>query len=472
MSHKITVMRITIALIILILAFSAVKAGDSQTYSIGVGYGYSTLLGGTPPWFTLTRTYHIRFESYFREKWRLELGFSSYRIYDDSTAHSQFKFGSEKIHRTRVWKGTDLTTLIRYRRSLIGQKLFLVGGVGGGIAIWKMADAKKDTTLKVVGQRGETVDFSATEVMLSSALGLEGHLSGRWKLAVEIRANYLTGAGAEFAKSFDNSRGRWSLMPVVFFSYRFGKDYWKLEPWTSSPLSWESLDTLQRVAASNKIETTKGQSRERGLPAIASDSEKEEGCSGFKTTARGLVDLNGCPIDTDCDGIPDYADNCPNNPMGAMVDKNGCPIDSDKDGIPDGLDDCPGSDSGMAVDKYGCIDLSILEKPIALNVRYQKGSFEIDPVSQKKLDDMSRILRRAEGVRVEIDGYAFDAATIEEDLTLSQKRANRVRDYLLKLGIDTNRMKPVGKGRLYLGAGEGNVQELKTAPRIELIFFK
>jgi len=94
--------------------------------------------------------------------------------------------------------------------------------------------------------------------------------------------------------------------------------------------------------------------------------------------AYGMVDLRGCPVDVDCDGVPDYLDNCPRNRLGALVDGYGCPTDGDNDGVPDGLDNCPDSDSGLAVDHNGCIDLSILEKPVILNIKYQSGSFEID----------------------------------------------------------------------------------------------
>ena len=66
------------------------------------------------------------------------------------------------------------------------------------------------------------------------------------------------------------------------------------------------------------------------------------------------VDVNGCPIDSDGDGIPDYQDKCPNTPYNVKVDANGCPLDSDGDGIPDYKDKCPDSPKGVKVDKSGC----------------------------------------------------------------------------------------------------------------------
>lgn len=96
--------------------------------------------------------------------------------------------------------------------------------------------------------------------------------------------------------------------------------------------------------------------------------------------------INGCGVpdnDTDYDGIPDYADNCPgsHNPGQADMDADGigdacdpdidgdnipnetdnCPsepnpdqADTDGDGVGDACDACPDTQSGLMVDATGC----------------------------------------------------------------------------------------------------------------------
>jgi OmpA-OmpF porin, OOP family len=66
------------------------------------------------------------------------------------------------------------------------------------------------------------------------------------------------------------------------------------------------------------------------------------------------VDKDGCPLDSDKDGVYDYLDKCPGTPAGVKVDKNGCPLDSDKDGVYDYLDKCPGTPAGVKVNQDGC----------------------------------------------------------------------------------------------------------------------
>jgi outer membrane protein OmpA-like peptidoglycan-associated protein len=81
-------------------------------------------------------------------------------------------------------------------------------------------------------------------------------------------------------------------------------------------------------------------------------ADKKDQCPN--TPAGAVVDANGCPIDTDGDGVPDGIDTCANTPKGAQVDEKGCPKDSDGDGVFDGIDTCPGTAAGCKVDEKGC----------------------------------------------------------------------------------------------------------------------
>jgi hypothetical protein len=66
------------------------------------------------------------------------------------------------------------------------------------------------------------------------------------------------------------------------------------------------------------------------------------------------VDADGCPADSDGDGVVDGCDACPETPECAEVAEDGCPIDSDQDGVADGCDECPGTGSGGLVGPNGC----------------------------------------------------------------------------------------------------------------------
>ena len=67
-----------------------------------------------------------------------------------------------------------------------------------------------------------------------------------------------------------------------------------------------------------------------------------------------MVDAKGCPLDDDQDKVPNYLDKCPNTPALVIVDSVGCPLDTDKDGVVDYLDKCPNTPANVQVDANGC----------------------------------------------------------------------------------------------------------------------
>ncbi|PKK83942.1 MAG: hypothetical protein CVT49_05820 [candidate division Zixibacteria bacterium HGW-Zixibacteria-1] len=465
-------MRLLILLVMLITMISPAFAEGFYRFSISADYGYATLVGGVPPWYTIENTYGLKIDTYFKNKWRIGMGINRYKIYDDSSAHNEFKFGSDEQFRQKVWKGYDLVLFLNYNLTPYSSRLSAEAGFGGGVTVWKIHDAMTDTTIKTIGERGEMTDLAATEVLLLSKIGVGYRLHPRFMLGIDIYANYLTGAGLEFDKTFEKQLSKWNLKTSIKLSYLFG-----IGGWPEKMTSGSSQGViLQRISQTGKNEP---QPQEVTIPAQNRADADGDGipdynddCPGTPGAAYGMVDLRGCPVDVDCDGVPDYLDKCPRNQVGALVDTYGCPLDSDKDGVPDGLDDCPESDSGLAVDNTGCIDLTVLEKPVILNIKYESGSFEIDRDTQEKLNQISRLLLKAPGIRVEINGYTDNIGTAEANQSLSQKRANRVRDYLAKMGIESSRLTPVGKGEVNFVASNETSEGRQKNRRVELVFFK
>lgn len=469
---EIGAMGIVRILAILMLVTSSVSAEGFHRFSVGAGVGYATLSGGSPPWYTLAPAFSGKLGTHLKGRWNLELGFASFKIYDDTSAHSEFKFGSDENDRQKAWKGYDLTLLFKRRFSPEGSRLSACGGIGGGISTWKVLDAKADTVLKTVGERGETTDFATTEIILTMNAGLEYQVHRNLRLEFDFYANRFTGAGREFDDAVEKNISPWNLRAGVYLSYLFGKVGWESK-WNEGrsqqtapqPASGKGL-TSPELATTPKTGSVDDDSDGDGILDV------KDHCPRTPPEAYGMVDIRGCPVDSDCDGVPDYLDNCPDNPLGALVDENGCPLDSDNDGIPDGLDDCPNSDPDLAVDQSGCVDLSPLEIQIILNIKYQSGSFEIDRSTQEKLDELSRILLKAIRVRVEINGYTDNIGTTQANRILSQKRANRVRDYLVRLGIESERLMPIGRGEANFIASNATRKGRQTNRRVELIFFR
>jgi outer membrane protein OmpA-like peptidoglycan-associated protein len=367
-------------------------------------------------------------------------------------------------------------------------KVRLYAGFGGGLMVWRFIDPSTGEKFQVEGINNQTIDFAASELFFSGKMTLQWMVNEHWSLNWRLRGDYLTGLGAEFADDVNSSRGKILGSLIISVGYSFG-----LVPssWASDE-NWSSIPGDLPPPPPGEIEDGDGD----GVPdetdrcldtpigievdrfGCARDSDGDgvsdnlDDCPDTEFRARSQVDIHGCPIDSDFDGIADYRDDCPNNPVGAAVDAVGCPMDSDGDGVPDGLDDCPHTLVGVEVDPNGCIDLSMLAEPMILNIRYVPGSFEIDPRSRERIQKLASMLSFVPAVKMEINGYTDNIGTALANRELSLKRANRVRDFLVANGVDTDRIKVFGKGEANFVASNQSAAGREKNRRIEIIFYQ
>ena len=184
------------------------------------------------------------------------------------------------------------------------------------------------------------------------------------------------------------------------------------------------------------------------------------------TPTGAQVDAEGVAIDSDSDGVPDGLDECDNSPAGAAVDSRGCPFDADQDGVADSVDACLGTPPNVAVDSRGCPVVERLTETITLNINYASGSFAPDEPARQELHRLSVRLYAYPETKIEIAGFTDNRGSEISNLTLSQKRAQAVLEYLAGVGIAVERMKAVGYGenRMYF-VGDNNTEAGRRANR-------
>jgi len=184
--------------------------------------------------------------------------------------------------------------------------------------------------------------------------------------------------------------------------------------------------------------------------------DSKDKCPKEAEDKDGFQDEDGCPDpDNDGDGIADAKDKCPTE--AGPAENEGCPDkDTDSDGIVDRLDKCPDqpeTKNGFQ-DEDGCPD-EIPEKLKAFTgtiqgINFKTGDADLTPQSSAILDKAVAVLVEFKDIRLEVQGHTDDvplkSKKFVDNTALSQARAESVKAYFVKKGVDAARIEAKGYG--------------------------
>ncbi len=164
----------------------------------------------------------------------------------------------------------------------------------------------------------------------------------------------------------------------------------------------------------------------------------------------GPIENNGCPWgDRDDDGTADNEDDCPDK--AGPEENKGCPYkDTDGDGVLDKDDECM-FEVGTIPNK-GCPEAPVtpeVQKTLnnfAKTILFDSGTAIIKEESRTVLIEIVNILKEYPSSGFTVEGHTDSTGSYELNKDLSEFRANAVKAFLVKNGIDTNRLLTVGYG--------------------------
>ena len=205
-----------------------------------------------------------------------------------------------------------------------------------------------------------------------------------------------------------------------------------------------------------------------GCPDVDNDRDGfldvEDRCPDEPENLNNYQDEDGCPdakpiADTDGDRLTDDVDRCPYDAedYDTFEDEDGCPeLDNDFDGVPDTLDECPfekETHNGIE-DEDGCPDEApkrvIIEKSrikITDKIFFETGSSEIKVISFELLNEIVDVLiEHTELQKIRVEGHTDNVGDDLYNLKLSQARAESVVAFLVKAGVENERLDPAGFG--------------------------
>jgi OmpA-OmpF porin, OOP family len=201
----------------------------------------------------------------------------------------------------------------------------------------------------------------------------------------------------------------------------------------------------------------KGPSANKGCPVVkvAELDTDGDGLVDSKDdcpTEPGPMENKGCPLkDRDGDGVLDADDACPDEP--GPKENKGCPVkDKDGDNVEDKFDNCPevkgpASNQGCPEKERQLVIITSDKLLIKEKVFFATAKATILPRSFPLLNNVSKVLREHPEIQlIRVEGHTDSQGGRDYNISLSQRRANSVKDYLIHQGVEGTRLQARGFG--------------------------
>ena len=305
--------------------------------------------------------------------------------------------------------------------------------------------------MQVVSSKNEDVIAKDTDAELYAGIGAKYRVDNGWGLR---------GDGRILFPPSSSGNGATVDFEVLLSIY---KEFGRKAPEKAAPEGPKDTDGDGITDDVDKCPNEPGPKENQGCPDKDTDGDgivdRLDKCPNEAEDKDGFEDQDGCPdLDNDKDGVPDKDDKCPNE--AGPPENQGCPDkDTDGDGIIDRLDKCPDqpeTKNGYQ-DEDGCPD----EIPAKIKqftgviqgINFKVSSADLLPSSNATLNKAVAVLKEFPDLKMEIQGHTDDQKFIkgtngkfENNMELSQGRAESVKAYFVKNGIDEGRLSAKGYG--------------------------
>jgi OmpA-OmpF porin, OOP family len=132
-------------------------------------------------------------------------------------------------------------------------------------------------------------------------------------------------------------------------------------------------------------------------------------------------------------------------PAPVVVQEVTKPADTDGDGVPDSMDKEPNTPQGNLVDKDGVTLSEIVT--ISMNIMFDSSKAVVKPEFDVQIKKVADFLTMYPTTTAVIEGHTDNSGLEKKNMDLSLRRANSVRDYLIKnFNIDGARLATIGYG--------------------------
>ena len=216
---------------------------------------------------------------------------------------------------------------------------------------------------------------------------------------------------------------------------------------------------------------------------------KYQGCKPLDTDGDNVIDeldscptvygtANGCP-DRDEDGVADNFDRCP-DVKGTVY---GCP-DTDGDGVLDDIDKCPNTkgiaaNSGCPPVKYVAPSAPVVTEEdlsfinfLMREIKFVTNSDGITVESSAKIDEAVKFANKYSSSIFQLRGFTDNKGDKSYNQRLSERRAKRVYNEMIKRGVQAERLSYAGYGEESPIATNNTAEGRRQNRRVEISVVK
>jgi len=104
-------------------------------------------------------------------------------------------------------------------------------------------------------------------------------------------------------------------------------------------------------------------------------------------------------------------------------------------------------EKSLVAERTPGIEGQVFESSMFKDIHFNFDKYDIRPGDAAILKENAALLKKFPSVKIQIEGHCDDRGTVEYNLALGERRANRTKDYLVSLGISTARISTISYGK-------------------------
>jgi len=115
-------------------------------------------------------------------------------------------------------------------------------------------------------------------------------------------------------------------------------------------------------------------------------------------------------------------------------------------------------EQGLTAKKYPGIEGEVWESTLLKDIQFQFDQYDLTEEARNILTEDAKVLSNHPSLRIQIEGHCDERGSNEYNLALGERRAVSAKLYLIKLGVQDNRLSTISYGE-EMPADPGHTEE-------------